>query len=328
MRERLKAAFERFIDVRQRTDREVAALLRDLEVDVAVDLNGHTQGSRLGALALRPCPVQVSYLGYPGTTGAEYVDYALADRFVVPEAQLAHFAEKVVYLPDTFQANDRRRTIAASTPTRAEVGLPERGFVFCAFSNAYKITPAVFDVWMRLLQRCEGSMLWLQGSEAAAGENLRREARGRGVDPQRLVFARRLPYAEHLARYRLADLFLDTMPFNGGATASDALWAGLPVLTCTGEAMAARMAGSLLHAAGMPELVTASLADYEALAHALAHAPPRVAALKATLARARDSCALFDTDRFRRHLEAAYVAMWEGAQRGEAPAGFAVPAIA
>ncbi len=325
MRERLKAAFDRFIDVRQRTDGEVAALLRELEVDVAVDLNGHTQGSRLGALALRPSPVQVSYLGYPGTTGAAFVDYVLADRFVVPETQRAHFAEKLVYLPDTFQANDRKRSIAAGTPTRAEMGLPQSGFVFCSLNNSYKITPAMFDVWMRLLQRCEGSVLWLQGGEAAVGENLRREARDRGIEPTRLVFARRLPYAEHLARYRLADLFLDTLPFNGGATVSDALWAGLPVLTCTGEAMAARMAGSLLHAACLPELVTNSVADYEAQALALALAPQRLAVLKSTLARGRDVCALFDTDRFRRHLEAAYIAMWERARRGEAPAGFAVP---
>ncbi len=327
MRDRLKAAFDHFHDVRQRSDGEVAALLRELEVDVAVDLNGHTLGSRLGVLARRPCPVQVSYLGYPGTTGAPFIDYVLADRFVVPEAQRANFSEKLVYLPDCFQANDRQRAIAAHTPTRAGMELPQQGFVFCSFNNPYKITPAMFDVWMRLLQRCEGSVLWLQGSGTAAGENLRREARDRSVDPRRLVFAKRLPYAEHLARYRLADLFLDTLPFNGGATVSDALWAGLPVLTCTGEAMAARMAGSLLHATGLPELVTSSVADYEAQAQALALAPERLAGLKATLAREREVCTLFDTDRFRRHLEAAYVEMIERARRGEAPASFAVPVI-
>ena len=324
MRARLQSAFEHFVDTGQKSDRDVAALLRALEVDVVVDLNGHTYGSRTGALAWRPAPVQASYLGYPGTLGAGFVDYVLADRFVVPEAQRADFAEKVVWLPGTFQANDRGRAIAARAPTRAEAGLPERGLVFCAFGNSYKITPAMFDVWMRLLAQRAGSVLWLLGGEAATQDNLRREARARGVDPARLVFAGRVPYAEHLARYRLADLFLDTLPFNGGATVSDALWAGLPVLTCAGEAMAARMAGSLLHAAGLPELVTMSLAGYEATAQALAQDPERLASLRARLARERDSCALFDTARHCRNIEAAYVAMHERPLRGDAPDEFAV----
>ncbi|MBK9117541.1 MAG: tetratricopeptide repeat protein [Betaproteobacteria bacterium] len=324
MRARVRAAFERFVDVGQKSDRDVAALLRELEVDLAVDLNGHTLGSRTGALAWRPAPVQVSYLGFPGTSGADYVDYVLADRFVIPAAQRAQFTEKVVWLPDVFQANDRKRAIAARAPARAEAGLPDRAFVFCAFGNSYKITPAVFGVWMRLLQGCDGSVLWLLGGETATVDNLRREARARGVDPERLAFAPRLPYAQHLARYRLADLFLDTLPFNGGATVSDALWAGLPVLTCAGEAMAARMGGSLLRAVGLPELVTASLADYEATAALLAREPGRLAALKATLARNRDTCPLFDTQRHCRHLEAAYAAMHERQRRGAAPESFAV----
>ena len=313
MRGRLKAAFEHFVDVRDKSDRDVAALIREREVDIVVDLNGHTQGSRTGALASRPAPVAVSYLGFPGTLGASYVDYVIADRFVIPETQEACYAEKVVCLPDTFQANDRGRVIAPRTPTRAEAGLPERGFVFCAFNNSYKITPAMFDIWMRLLAQCEGSVLWLVGGRDALVANLSREAARRGVDPARLVFAPRLPYAEHLARFRLADLFLDTLPFNGGTTASDALWAGLPVLTCAGEAMAARMAGSLLRAVGLPELVTTSLADYEALALALAREPSRIAALKATLARNRESYPLFDSERFTRQFEAACVAMLERA---------------
>jgi len=310
MRTRLKGAFEHFIDVRDRGDRDLAALIRERELDIVVDLNGHTQGSRTRSLAWRPSPVAVTYLGFPGTLGADYVDFLLADRFVIPESLEAAYAERVVCLPHTFQANDRSRAIGR-TGARAEAGLPDNSIVFCAFNNAYKITPAIFDVWMRLLAQTEGSVLWLVGGRDALRANLAREAGRRGVDPARLVFAARLPYADHLARFRLADLFLDTLPFNGGTTASDALWAGLPVLTCAGEAMAARMAGSLLHAVGMAELATASLADYEALASTLARDPARIASLKATLARHRDSHPLFDTTRFCRHLEAAYAAMLE-----------------
>jgi len=308
MRARLKGAFEHFIDVRDCGDRDLAALIREREIDIVVDLNGHTQGSRTRSLAWRPSPVAVTYLGFPGTLGAEYVDFLLADRFVIPEGLEAAYAEQVVCLPDTFQANDRSRA-SGRTGSRAEAGLPENAIVFCAFNNAYKITPPTFDVWMRLLEQADGSVLWLVGGRDALHANLAREAGRRGVDPARLVFAPRLPYADHLARFRLADLFLDTLPFNGGTTASDALWAGLPVLTCAGEAMASRMAGSLLHAVGMPELVTRSLADYEALALTLARDPARIASLKATLARHRETHPLFDTGRFCRHLEAAYEAM-------------------
>lgn len=328
MRSRLAAAFERFVDVRRRSDREVAALLREWEVDVAVDLTGHTQGGRAAILALRPAPVQVNYLGYPGTMGAGYIDYILADAFVIPAAQRAGYAESVVTLPDSFQANDAQRPLAAQSPSRAALGLPGDGFVYCSFNNSNKITPAMFDVWMRVLRGIEGSVLWLLGGNAAVERNLRNEARARGVDPARLVFAPRLAYAEHLARYRAADLFLDTLPFNGGATASDALWAGLPVLTCAGQAFAARMAGSLLRAVGLPELVTHDLAAYERVALRLARAAGELAAVKARLAQHRTTSSLFDTGRFRLHLEAAYVQMWQRQQRGDPPADFAVaPAI-
>jgi predicted O-linked N-acetylglucosamine transferase (SPINDLY family) len=328
MRSRLKAAFERFIDVWPQSDREVAELLRKLEVDIVVDLMGFTLGARTGILALRPAPVQVNYLGYPGAMGADYIDYILADRFVIPEEQKTRYAEKVVYLPDTFQANDSKRRIAPGTPCRAEVGLPSQGFVFCSFNASYKITPALFDVWMRLLRRADRSVLWLVQGSASIEANLRREAAVRGVDPDRVVFAPKLPYADHLARYRLADLFLDTLPFNAGATASDALWAGLPVLTCPGQALAARYAGSLLHAIGLPELIARSLEEYEAMALRLATDTALLVGLKQKLSRNRDSHPLFDTDRFRRNIEAAYVAMWERYQRGEAPASFAVAPVA
>jgi len=328
MRARLKRAFNRFVDVGERNDRDVALLLRELEIDIAVDLNGHTTHARTGLFALRPAPVQVNYIGYPGTMGADYIDYIFADSFVIPTGREHCYAEKVVYIPDTFQANDTGRQVPERVPLRTEVGLPADGMLFCSFNNTYKITPAMFDVWMRLLARLEGSVLWLLGSNVAVEANLRREAIARGVEPSRLVFAPRLRYADYLARYQVADLFLDTLPFNGGTTASDALWAGLPVLTCAGDAFAARMAGSLLQAIGVPELITRSISEYEALALRLASDKTLLAAIKEKLRRNRDTHPLFDTDRFRRHIEAAYVTMWERCQRGERPASFAVPAMA
>ena len=287
---------------------------------------GFTQHSRTGIFARRPAPVQVNYLGYPASMGATYLDYILADPFLIPDALQKYYAENVVYLPDTFQANDSKRRIAEATPTRTAVGLPETGFVFCSFNSSLKITPGMWTIWMRLMASVPGSVLWLIAGNPDVESNLRREAQARGVAAERLVFARRMPYPEHLARYRLADLFLDTLPFNGGATISDALWAGLPVLTCAGEAFAARMAGSLLHAVGLPELITHTLADYEALALQLAGNAPRLAELKQRLARNRDTYPLFDTTRFTRNLEAAFVTMWEKTQSGQPPKGFAVPA--
>ena len=274
-----------------------------------------------------PAPVQVNYLGFPGTLGTDYIDYLIADAHVIPPGEEPFYAERVVRLPDCYQANDRRRPIAAATPARAEAGLPETGFVFCCFNNNYKIVPAVFALWMRLLTRVEGSVLWLFEDNPAAARNLRREAARHGVAPERLVFAPRLPPDAHLARHRLADLFVDTLPYNAHTTASDALWAGLPVLTCTGTAFPGRVAGSLLRAAGLPELVTASLAEYEALALRLATTPSLLAGYRARLAAQRASCPLFDTDRFRRHIEAAYVEMVARQRRGEAPAAFAVAPI-
>ena len=322
---RLRAAFDRFIDVTSHTDREVALLLRELEIDIAVDLKGYTGDNRTGIFANRGAPLQVNYLGYPGTTGADYIDYILADRFVIPPELEPQFSERVVRLPDSYQVNDARRTIDQHTPTRAEVGLPQTGFVFCCFNNSYKIAPAVFDIWMRLLQAIKGSVLWLLEDNTAATGNLRREAEHRGVAPERLVFASRLPQSAHLARHRLADLFLDTLPVNAHTTASDALWAGLPLLTCTGNTFAGRVATSLLHAAQMPDLVTKTLPAYEALALQLAHHPDSLAVIRARLATNRDHCPLFDTDRSRRHIEAAYTTMWQRHEHGEAPEPFSVP---
>ncbi|MEP7182938.1 MAG: tetratricopeptide repeat protein [Betaproteobacteria bacterium] len=330
MRDRLRRAFDRFVDVRGMSDRDAARLLREMEIDIAVDLKGFTRDSRPGILAHRPAPVQVSWLGYPGTMGAGWIDYIIADARVIPAAADVHYAERVVRLPDTYQVNDRTRRIDERTPTRAECGLPESGFVFCSFNNSYKITPDVFDVWMRLLTRVPGSVLWLLEGNATAARNLRREAERRGVAPERLVFAPRMPAALHLARHRLADLFLDTLPVNAHTTASDALWAGLPVLTCVGVAFAGRVAASLLDAVGLPELIVDRLADYEARALELATTPAALSALRDRLARNRTTHPLFDTDRFRRHLEGAYVMMRERAERaerGEAPTSFGVASL-
>jgi predicted O-linked N-acetylglucosamine transferase (SPINDLY family) len=309
MRSRLARAFDRFVDVRALSDAQVARLLRDMEIDIAVDLKGHTTEARLGILAHRPAPVQVAYLGYPGTSGAGFIDYMLADRFVLPQTERDCWTERIVYLPDCYQVNDSGCAIAEQTPTRAAAGLPEHAFVFCCFNNSYKILPQTFDVWMRLLRALHGSVLWLLEDNAGARVNLEREARARGVDPVRLVFARRLPHAEHLARHRLADLYLDTLPCNAHTGASDALWAGLPVLTCAGRTFAGRVAGSLLHAVGLPELVTRSLVEYEALALQLAGERGQLMQLRERLAANRASAPLFDTERFRENLESAYRGM-------------------
>jgi predicted O-linked N-acetylglucosamine transferase (SPINDLY family) len=327
IRTRVKGAFEDFIDVRSKSDLEVARLMRELEVDIAVDLMGYTQYDRMGILALRPAPVQVSYIGFPGTMGADFIDYILADRFVIPEEHHACYTEKVVYLPDTYLANDSKRVIADRTPARAEAGLPEQGFVFCSFNNNYKISPPVFDVWMRLLDKVEGSVLWLLESNAVAVRSLRQEAANRGIAPERLVFAPIVKVEEHLARHRLADLFLDTLPYNAHTTACDALWAGLPVVTCLGTTFVGRVAASLLNAIGLNELITRSLEEYEALALELATNRKRLAGIKSKLAQNRETYPLFDTDRFRRHIEAAYTTMWERSQRGQPPESFAVAPI-
>ena len=326
-RVRLPAAFERFIDVRANSDAEIVALIRDLEVDICIDLAGHTTDSRTGVLAARPAPVQVNYLGFPATMGAAHYDYIIGDRVVIPEESRSSYTENVVYLPDCYQANDDRRPLP-EPPSRALAGLPEEGFVFCCFNGAYKLRPTVFDVWMRLLGSVPGSILWLVARDAVANDRLRAEAQRRGTNPGRLIFARSVPYAEHLARFQLADLFLDTIPYNGGATTSDALWCGVPVVTCSGEAFASRMAASLLNAVGKPELAVGNLDEYEALALRLAQDPAHLNSLKAHLAEHRSAFALFDTVRFTRNLEAAYVQMWSRAQDGLPPAPIAVGPLA
>lgn len=327
IRARFAAAFDEIVDINRMSDFEAAEAVKRRKVDILVNLNGYFGRMRQGVFALRASPVQVNYLGFPSTSGTDYMDYILADRHVIPPEDVLHYSEQVVYLPDCYQPNDSRRGIAERAPTRAEVGLPDQGFVFCCFNNTFKITPDIFDIWMRLLNRVPGSVLWLFEDNAGVPANLGREARARGVAPERLVYAKMIPLDQHLARHRLADLFLDTMPYNAHTTGSVSLWAGVPLLTCDGTTFPGRVAKSLLHAAGLPELVTGSLEDYEAAAIRLASDSHALAEIKDKLARNRATCPLFDTDRFRQHIESAYITMWERSQRGEQPAGFEVPTL-
>ena len=324
LRARIKQAFQEMVDITRLSDADAAAAVRERKIDIFVNLNGYFGHGRQGVFAHKPSPVQVNYLGFPGTIGADYIDYILADQHVIPPAHQPCYTEKVVYLPDTYQVNDSKRRIAERTPARADVGLPDAGFVFCCFNNNYKITPDVFDIWMRLLKKVEGGVLWLLEDNAAASRNLRHEAGLRGIVPERIVFAERVSLDEHLSRHRLADLFLDTLPYNAHTTASDALWAGLPLLTCQGTTFPGRVAASLLNAVGLPELITSSLQEYEGRALQLAATPAMLADIRARLMRNRTTHPLFDADRFRRYLESAYLTMWTRHQRGEPPASFTV----
>ena len=320
MRRRMTAAVDRFVDVRGRSDLEVARLARELRIDIAIDLGGYTQEARVGVFSFRAAPVQVSFLGFPGTLGAPFMDYIVADDVVIPPDSRALYDEKVVSLP-WFQPNDTARAVSDRTFTRAEFGLPEEAFVFCCFNTHYKITPQVFDLWMRIMRAVPSGVLWLRELSTAGVANLRREAERRGVSAQRLHFAPLLPeMADHLARQRLADLFLDTVPYNAHTTASDALWVGLPVLTLAGCSYAARVGASLLEAVGLPELITRSAAEYEALAIALAGDRERLAGLRRRLLAGRDSAPLFDTVRHARHLEAALDAIHVRRRAGLPPA--------
>jgi protein O-GlcNAc transferase len=319
MSRRLGDAFDRLVDVRTLSDGEAARMSRELEIDIAVDLKGFTQEARTGIFAHRAAPVQVSYLGYPGTMGAQFIDYIVADSTLIPRQSRQHYAESVVYLPDSYQVNDRQRPVADRTFTRAELGLPASGFVYCCFNNNYKITPETFAGWMRILGRVQGSVLWLLADNETAADNLRKEARARAVDAARLIFAPRLALPEHLARHRAADLFIDTLPCNAHTTASDALWAGVPLLTRIGESFAARVAASLLNAVGLPELIATTAEQYEATAVELAGNPARLAEIKQRLLRNRLTTPLFDTERFARHLEDAYTRMYERYQADMRP---------
>jgi predicted O-linked N-acetylglucosamine transferase (SPINDLY family) len=320
VRARLSAAVDKFIDVRALSDEDVARLARKLEIDIALDLNGFLQDSRTNIFAQRAAPIQAGYLAYPGTMGAKFIDYFIADATLIPESLQQHYTEKIAYLPDSYQVSDTTRRISDETLNREQLGLPQNGFVFCCFNNNYKIMPSTFDRWMRVLNRVEHSVLWLLEDNALAANNLRKEAALRGISADRLIFAPRMPTPGHLARHRMADLFLDTLPCNAHTTANDALLAGLPVLTCTGETFASRVASSLLNAIGLPELITKTPEEYEALAIELATNRSRLEQIKEKLANNRLSTPLFDMRLYTRHIEAAYTAMYERYQANLPPA--------
>jgi predicted O-linked N-acetylglucosamine transferase (SPINDLY family) len=311
MRIRLEKSFNKFIEVGGLSDVEIAKLSRDLNIDIAIDLKGFTQHSRTGIFANRAAPIQVNYLGYPGTMGADYIDYIIADKILIPGYLQSFYKEKVVYLPHSYQVNDRKRVISNKQFTRSELGLPERGFIFCCFNNNYKILPSTFAGWMRILKIVEDSFLWLLQDNAWVINNLKNEAQKQGVDPNRLLFADRMPLPEHLARHCQADLFLDTFPCNAHTTASDALWAGLPILTMMGQSFASRVTASLLTAISLQELITDTQEKYEALAIELAMNPQKLLDIKFKLANTRLSTPLFDTPLFTKHVESAYIQMYD-----------------
>ncbi len=318
LRSRVESSFERFLDVGDQSDHEIAERARALQLDIAVDLGGYTESARPRILALRCAPIQVSYIGYLGTMGAPFMDYLIADPVLVPPANRQHYREKLAYLP-SYQANDSKRPTPQRAFSREELGLPPAGFVFCCFNDSYKITPETFSSWMRILAAVPDSVLFLLGDQPTVQRNLRNEAVARSVAPERLVFGTRVAYQDYLARYRAADLFLDTLPYNAGTTASDALWAGLPVLTCPGDAFAARMAASVLTAAGLPELIARDRADYERIAIELATQADRLAYLRRKLADNRATARLFDTCAFTRSLESLYERIYLRHLAGLAP---------
>ncbi len=320
MRARLESSFDCFLDIRHLTDLQAAQLSRDLEIDVAIDLGGHTTYSRPGIFAYRTAPVQINYLGYPGTMAAEYMDYIIADACVIPPENRPYFTESVIYMPHAYQVNDPTRELAGEQYTRADCGLPEQGFVFCSFNNNYKINPETFDSWMRILRRVESSVLWLIQDNPRAAANLKQQAKRRGVSADRLILSERIPQIRHLARQTLAGLFLDSLPYNAHTTASDALWAGLPVLTLIGTAFPGRVAASLLTALNLPELITRDRAEFENLAVELAQDTEKLAQIRAKLQQRRLDAPLFDCRSFTRRLEAAYLHVHQRSLNGLKPA--------
>lgn len=319
MQIRLTSAFNQFIDVDSKSDVEIAALSRSLDIDIAIDLKGYTTHSRMNIFAYRAAPIQVNYLGYPGTMSAPYIDYLIADSVLIPKTDQSYYSEKIAYLPNSYQVNDSERKITNKLFTRQELALPESAFVFCCFNNNFKITPCTFDVWMNILKKVDNSVLWLFEDNAVAATNLSKEAERRGIDASRLIFAKRMMNADHLARHKAADLFLDTFIYNAHTTASDALWAGLPVLTVKGNTFASRVAASLLNAIDLPELITDSHEHYESLAVELATNPEKLYAIKTRLEKNRLTTPLFNTALFVQHIEAAYTQMYDRYQENLPP---------
>jgi predicted O-linked N-acetylglucosamine transferase (SPINDLY family) len=318
-RQRILLCFDKFVDVRFRSDRDIALLSRNMEIDIAVDLKGFTKNSRMGVFSEGSAPIQVNYLGYPGTMAAEYMDYIIADHTLIPESHQRYYSEKVVYLPNSYQVNISKRKISNKSLTRHDVGLPNTGFVFLCFNNIYKITPYTFSGWMRILEVVEGSVLWLLESNSSAVSNLKKEATKSGINEDRLIFAKHISVAEHLNRIQLADLFLDTLPINAHTTTSDALRMELPVLTCMGNSFASRVAASLLNAVNLPELITTTQEQYESLAIQLALHPEKLKIIKDKLINNLPTAPLYDTPLFTRHLESAYLTMYDRYQHGLDP---------
>ena len=319
LRQRLENSFDHFTDVQELSDQDVALQVRQDNIDIAIDLMGYTKHARTGIFAYRAAPIQINYLGFPGTMGSDFMDYIVADRHIIPPENQKYFNEKVLYLPNTYMPTDNGRELSERPMSRSDMGLPEDAFVFCCFNNNYKITSSEFDIWMRLLNKVEGSVLWLRPSNQWAELNIKKEAQKRKVDPERIVFAGKVPMDEHLARHKLADLFMDTFIYNAHSTATEALWAGLPVVTKTGQGFAARVAGSLLKAVGLPELVTESEEAYEALALDLAKHPERLAQIKVKLEANRLTQPLFDTKKYTKHLENGYQKVYQNYLDGKPP---------
>jgi predicted O-linked N-acetylglucosamine transferase (SPINDLY family) len=318
-RQRALLSFDQFVDVRFKSDRDIALLARIMEIDIAVDLKGFTQDCRTGIFAERCAPIQVNYLGYPGTMGADYMDYLIADRTLIPEDRQRHYSEKIVYLLNSYQVNVSKISVTKTALTRQELGLPDTGFVFCCFNNNYKITPTTFAGWMRILKAVEGSVLWLYESNSSVVNNLRKEAVRFGINEDRLTFAKHMPLADHLNRIQMADLFIDTLPCNAHTTASDALRMGLPVLTLIGQSFASRVAASLLNAVNLPELITTTQDQYESLAIELATHPEKLKTIKDKLVNNLPTTPLYDTPLYTRHIESAYLTMVERYKQGLDP---------
>ena len=319
MRHRIHSLVDHFIDIRDFSDKEVVALVRDNGIDIAIHRNGYTKNHRTRLFQYRLSPIQINYLGYPGSLGADFIDYIIADPVVIPEDQRPYYSEKVIYLPHSYQPNDDKRKIAETDTSRADFGLPENAFVLCCFNNSYKISPREFDIWMRILSRVEGSVLWLLKTNQWVEQNLSKEAEQRGINASRLVFADKLPHSEHLARHKHADLFIDTFNINAHTTASDALWAGLPVVTKQGSQFAARVSASLLRAVGLPELIVNTEAEYEALILELARDGSILNAIRTKLAKNRLREPLFDTKRYTRHFESGLRQAYDRYFDGEEP---------
>ena len=318
-RDRAISSFDEFLDVRDKTDQEISVMSKKLKIDIAIDLKGFTRDCRPNIFAENCAPVQVSYLGYPGTMGADYIHYLIADKTLIPKDKQSHYVEKIVYMPDTYQINMTKRDISEILLFRNDLGLPDNGFVFCCFNNTYKITPPTFISWMQILHAVNGSVLWLFESNSNSANNLKKEAMKYGVDENRLIFAPHMPVEEHLNRICFADLFLDTLPYNAHTTSSDALRVGVPVLTCLGESFASRVAGSLLNAVNLPELITNTPEEYEGLAIELATNPDKLNAIKDKLKSNLSTAPLFDTKRFTKNIESAYTQMYERSQKGLEP---------